>query len=268
MSARRVELRASAVPSRQIAVDLDIPGFDRWLAALEERHLADLRFSDVTRALRALSSSYVERRGNTSSRALDGAGKRAAFAMFYAPLHLMLVHAIVRSLDAPGPSDVLDIGCGTGVAAVAWAFTTSPPARVTGIDLHPWTLAEANWTYRTFGLRGTSRRGDIAHLRVPPATDAIISAYTVNELADETRAGLLPRLLGAAEQGVRVLIIEPIATSIVPWWPEWRDAFEAKSGRADEWRFRMPLPALIRRLDKAAGLRHDELTARSLYCRC
>ena len=28
--------------------------FDRWLAALERRHLADLRFSDVRRALQAL----------------------------------------------------------------------------------------------------------------------------------------------------------------------------------------------------------------------
>src|SRR5262245_58859924 len=33
-----------------------------WLAALETRHLANLRVSEVTRALRALSSAYVERR--------------------------------------------------------------------------------------------------------------------------------------------------------------------------------------------------------------
>ena len=31
--------------------------FDRWLAALEARHLADLTFSEVARALRALSAA-------------------------------------------------------------------------------------------------------------------------------------------------------------------------------------------------------------------
>ena len=33
-----------------------------WLEALERRHLADLTVSEVSRALRALSSCYVERR--------------------------------------------------------------------------------------------------------------------------------------------------------------------------------------------------------------
>ncbi|MGE5359851.1 MAG: hypothetical protein ACM3NQ_12610 [Bacteroidales bacterium] len=36
--------------------------FDAWLSGLEQRHLADLRIQEVTRALRALSSVYVERR--------------------------------------------------------------------------------------------------------------------------------------------------------------------------------------------------------------
>ena len=36
--------------------------FDTWLHALDERHLADLTFPEVSRALRALSSAYVERR--------------------------------------------------------------------------------------------------------------------------------------------------------------------------------------------------------------
>ena len=36
--------------------------FGTWIEALEARHLADLRVPEVTRALRALSSAYVERR--------------------------------------------------------------------------------------------------------------------------------------------------------------------------------------------------------------
>jgi len=90
-----------------------------WLAALEARHLADLRLPEVTRALRALSSSYVERRRHIARGApLDSRGKRAAFALFYAPLHWLIVDRIVTALAAtdPPPSAILDLGCGTGTA--------------------------------------------------------------------------------------------------------------------------------------------------------
>ena len=80
--------------------------FDDWVAALEARHLANLRVPEVTRALRALSSAYVERRRRTAPHggganvrgALDSAGKRAAFALFYAPLHFIAVTEVIRAL--------------------------------------------------------------------------------------------------------------------------------------------------------------------------
>lgn len=255
------------MPLPESSLAAHIPGFASWLTALESRHLADLRFSEVTRALRALSATYVERRAGAGGRALDGAGKRAAFAMFYGPLHFMLVHAILRHLDGATPvAHVLDLGCGTGVAGAAWALASSPAARIVGVDVNAWTLAEASWTYRALGLQGSTKRGDAARQRLPQTMDAIVSAFTINELTDAQRADILPRLLAAAERGARVLIVEPIATSIVPWWPEWRQAFESTGGQADEWRFRMPLPDLVKRLDRAAGLRHDEIMGRSLYC--
>ena len=90
---------------------------DIWLAALEDRHLAKLTASEVARALRALSSCYVERRTKlTSGAALDSAGKRAACALFYGPLHFLiyqrgaraqgcLTSAVARVRRAPhGPS--------------------------------------------------------------------------------------------------------------------------------------------------------------------
>jgi hypothetical protein len=99
---------------------------------LEERHLADLRFSEVTRALRALSSTYVERRESALAdrKALDGAGKRAAFALYYGPLHLLLIQHIVRELGITVPPGlVVDLGCGTGVAGAAIA-ATNPLSRI------------------------------------------------------------------------------------------------------------------------------------------
>src|SRR5476649_345073 len=111
--------------------------FSNWMAAIEERHLADLTFPEVSRALRALSSTYVERRGRIGEgAALSGAGKRAAFALFYGPLHYLIVREIVRALpgavSASAPA-LVDLGCGTGVAGAAWAGAQASPPRILGV---------------------------------------------------------------------------------------------------------------------------------------
>src|ERR1700681_2096063 len=115
------------------------------MQALETRHLADLTFPEVSRALRALSSAYVERRERLGEgAALAGAGKRAAFALFYGPLHYLVVREIVRALpgatvNATTPAHTLvDLGCGTGAAGAAWATADDRPPRLLGIDRHPW----------------------------------------------------------------------------------------------------------------------------------
>ena len=85
-------------PVGKIACILD-ERFDRWVQGLEARHLAELTFQELSRSVRALSSTYVERRrGLGSGAALAGAGKRAAFALFYGPLHYLLIREIVRAL--------------------------------------------------------------------------------------------------------------------------------------------------------------------------
>lgn len=245
---------------------IDSAPFRSWLTALERRHLADLRLSEVTRALRALSSAYVERRDTGLRGALDSAGKRAAFALYYAPLHFLVTDLIVRALAAgvPAPASILDIGCGTGAAGAAWALAAGG-VPVTGIDRHPWAAAEARWTYRELGLDGRARQGDIARLPPLPARSAVIAAFVLNELSAETRGRVEERLLEAAGRGARILIIEPIALRPVPWWRAADERFRSLGGRADEWRFPVSLPASLQLLDRAAGLRHAELTARSLY---
>jgi protein-L-isoaspartate O-methyltransferase len=242
--------------------------FTEWLAALEERHLADLRVPEVTRALRALSSAYVQHRHKVAAGAtLDSAGKRAAFALFYGPLHFMAVSRVVRALQAdhPAPSAILDIGCGTGVAGAAWALSAGGTPFITGIDRHPWAVEEARWTYRQFGLRGTSKTGDATRLPLVPSNGAVIAAYTLNELPPAVRAMVEEHLLAAAVKGARVLILEPIARSVTPWWDAAAVRVAAAGGRADEWRFPVELPPMLRLFDNAAGLNHRELTLRTLY---
>jgi hypothetical protein len=239
--------------------------FPAYYAALEARHRAELTFAEVRRALQALSSLYVERRGGIAAgKALEGRGKRAAFALYYGPLHFLLVREIVRALQLEPPRQLVDLGCGTGSAGAAWALERQPPARVTGIDSNGWAVAEARWTLRRLGLEGTATRGDAVAERPAERGTGLVAAFTANELSDASRARLLERALDAAGAGAPVLIVEPISRRVSPWWPQWRDAFQQAGGREDEWRFRPALPASLALLGKAAGLDARELVGRSL----
>ena len=130
------------------------------MTAAEGRYLADLRIQEITRALRALSSAYVERRERGSGQrvrgALDTAGKRAAFALYYAPLHFIAVTEAVQALRATDSvsGSITDLGCGTGAAGAAWALAAGSTPAVFGIDRHPWAVSEARWTFSQLGVKG------------------------------------------------------------------------------------------------------------------
>jgi SAM-dependent methyltransferase len=254
-----------------------MPVLPSWLAALEPRHLANLTRSELTRALRALSSCYVERREKLAGgAALDGAGKRAAFALFYGPLHFFTIKAIVRAIDAKAPKTIHDLGCGTGVGGAAWAIQCNGTPAISGIDRNAWTVTEANRTYKELGLRGRAQTGDLLTrfpaLSIPrlpdspitQSTDAVLLAYAVNELPDAQRDALLPKVREALSRGAQLLIVEPIAKRDRPWWPAWAAALTAAGAREDEWRFPADLPPPVRQIAKSAGLDPRELTARTL----
>jgi SAM-dependent methyltransferase len=241
--------------------------FASWLSALEARHLAELKFSEVRRALQALSSLYVERRGRLAAgSALDGAGKRAAFALFYGPLHFLLVRSIVRSLGAARPelAEVLDLGCGTSAAGAAWALEAGR-CRLVGVDRSAWAVQETLWTLQALGLQGAARRGEAQRVPLPGARAGVLAAFVVNELERAARARLLPRLLEAGRRGASLLVVEPVARGATPWWDGWAEAFASAGGRQDEWRFPAELPEPLRQLDRAAGLRHRHVSGRSLW---
>ncbi len=239
-----------------------------WYAALEARHINDLTFQEVRRGLQALSSLYVERRRRLASGgALEGAGKRAAFALFYGPMHFVVTREIVRALRAaqPAPREILDLGCGTGAAGVAWAIEAKRAPELSGVDRNGWAVDEAAWTMRHFGLRGQAKRGDLDRQPLPGRDAAVLAAFTVNELESEARDRLLARLFDAAGRGASLLVIEPIARRAFPWWESWAAAFKAAGGREDSWRFPGSLPESWHLLDRSAGLDHRELVARSLW---
>jgi len=246
-----------------------------WMTALRERHVEPLGRPAFLKAVRALSVRYVERRHTLDSRsAINSAGKRAAFAAFYAPVHFLATQLIVRELQlADGTIDtIVDLGCGTGVAGAAWALSSPERPALTGIDANPWAVDETNWTWRTLGLTGRARRGDIVRtvLRLPQASrrssgagTGIALGWAVNELGDDARHTLLPALLDLARRDASILVIEPIARRAAPWWNDWAASFGDLGGLAREWNWELGATGLAD-LNREAGFRRESLSVRSL----
>ena len=242
--------------------------FEQWMGALETRHLADLRFAEVARALRALSSDYVDRRATlTAGTALGGAGKRAAFALFYGPLHFLTVSRILEAVVPPDVERVVDFGCGTGAAGSAWALACQPDRRpaLLGLDRHPWAVGETAWSYGRSASRA-ARSVRTSSAERSPARDPA-SWPPTRSTKSTTGCGDSSSIVSsdAAARGMRMLVVEPISGRVTPWWREWSGAVERAGGRADQWRFEADLPELVARLDRAAGLDHRELTAKSFW---
>ena len=253
-----------------------------WLTALIERHARGMTRPEFLKAIRALSARYVERRGGLERRsAIDTAGKRAAFAAFYAALHFLTVRAIARQLAAGSAQmdTITDLGCGTGVASAAWAIGCTRRPVLCGLDVNEWALAEALWNWRALGLHGRTRRADLVtgldslgreSVRAPERdTDdqsraGMIAAWSLNELDPRKRTIACARLIELARRGSPIVIVEPIAARLVPWWAAWARQARDAGGRADEWKLETPLPALLAELDEAAGFRREGLSARSV----
>ena len=160
----------------------------------------------MSRALRALSATYVERRERIGEgAALSGAGKRAAFALFYGPLHYLMVREIVHALPGAteGVTTLVDLGCGTGASGAAWAAACARPPHVVGVDRHPWALGEAAQTYRDFGLSARARvRTTCRRPLLPKPPAAFLAAFSLNELPAAERNAMLERLV---DRGARAI---------------------------------------------------------------
>jgi len=109
----------------------------------------------------------------------------------------------VRSLGSSrrSPDRIVDLGCGTGASGAAWALEREPRPFIQGFDRSPWALEEARRTLAAIGLRGKGRRVDVGRVRFGGAGEAILAAFTVNELAPEIRGRLLSGMLEAPGRG-------------------------------------------------------------------
>lgn len=244
---------------------------DAWIDRVIERHTRSMTRPEFLKAVRALSARYVEQRAALRDRSpLDSAGKRAAFAGFYAPLHFLTVRQIVNSvgLGRRQIETIVDLGCGTGVGGAAWALAHEAAPRVVGVDLNTWVLDEARWNSQTLGVRARTSRGNLMAsleqlVAKPDARSGVILGWSLNELGDPDRARTIDLLISLSSRATPIAVIEPIATRLVPWWSAFAERVVKAGGRIDEWKFDAPLPPALADLDEAAGFKRESLSARS-----
>jgi SAM-dependent methyltransferase len=257
-------------------VDEHLPGelrdaFDRWLEAAVARFVPPLTFAEVRKGAQALSSLWVERRGEgrLAERSLDGHGKRAAFATYYTALHLLTAWRALGDLGADfaaGLDSIHDLGCGAGAAGAAAGVAAGRRAEILAVDRSGFALAEARHTYAAFGLRARTRRGSLpqAFPARAAARDLIVLGWAVNELAPAARDGVLAALEAACGRGARFLVLEPLAGAASPWWSEWEARLAPAGARSRLVKRAGALPDWLARMDRAAGLDHRVLGARVL----
>jgi SAM-dependent methyltransferase len=242
--------------------------FERWL--LEAAGAEALRFPEIRKGVRALSARYVEGRSGDgiAAGALGGAGLRAAFASYYAPLHFLVAWAAAAALPEAwraGVRRVLDLGAGTGAVGAAVSIAAGG-APVLALDRSAWALGEARRTFAALGVAGRTRRVELpGGVPRPRAGDLVCAGFVLNECRPEARARLAGLLGRALAGGARVLVLEPLARGAAPWWEDLAEALGPSGAKALLLKHALERPAWIARLDDAAGLDHREIGARVLW---
>jgi SAM-dependent methyltransferase len=247
------------------------PGFERWVASNRERALETLTFAEIRKGAQALSSLYLERRGagRVAERSVEGRGKRAAFASYYAPLHFLATAGVLQCIGADflkGVTRVHDLGCGTGAVGAAVVAFAPERVDVSAIDRSGWALAEAKRSYQAFGARARTRRGILPRdlPRKSSDEDLFVLGWFANELASDERDALFAALLRHLEGGARLLLLEPLAGGVSPWWSEAVAFFESAGVRAGPEKWQIERPDWIAQLDRATLLDHRSVGARYL----
>ena len=245
--------------------------FDAWLEGTVSRFVPPLTFTELRKGAQALSTLYVERRGGgaLATRAIEGTGKRAALATYFAALHFLVAHHAVRAAEGHpalvAARRVVDLGCGTGAVGAAVAASLPAARQVVGVDRSGWALEEAERTWRAFGLEGRAQRGELPNAAPRGGRGTLyVAGWSASELDDAGRSALLRRLVGAVRRGAAIFVVEPLAKGVAPWWPEWEQAFAPLGVRTLLVRVSIDRPHFIREMDKAAHLDHQVIGARVL----
>jgi ubiquinone/menaquinone biosynthesis C-methylase UbiE len=115
---------------------------------------------------------------------------------------------LIAELAHLSPSDeVLDVACGSGIVARAFARLAS---NATGIDITPAMLTEGRRLAEVEGLANTDwREGDIANLPWPDGTfSMVVSRYAFHHLLDPEP--VLREMVRVCQPGGRVVLVDAV----------------------------------------------------------
>jgi ribosomal protein RSM22 (predicted rRNA methylase) len=162
--------------------------------AIEERADA-VGFAALKRAAAALSDSY--RAGKPAH--ITGEDSVAAYLVTRMPATYAAAFEVLSELRGRRIASVLDVGAGTGAAALAAAEIFEGVEEITLVERNP-ALSEAALAW----LPGARiRNADVTQIAPLPPHDLVIAAYSLGELATPIAA----RLWEAAR--VALVVIEP-----------------------------------------------------------
>jgi hypothetical protein len=134
------------------------------------------------------------------------------------------------------------------------------------VDRSGWALGEAQRTWAAFGLSGrTLRRRLPRGLPRPRPGDLLVLGWCLNELDGREREALLGGLAAARAHGARVLLLEPLAGAVAPWWEDARRALGGSGVWAAQVKRTIERPARIADLDHASGLDHRVIGVRAMF---
>jgi ubiquinone/menaquinone biosynthesis C-methylase UbiE len=125
------------------------------------------------------------------------------------PRFIEMMQEYFDAMDIDGAGTVLDLGCGTGVAARAIARRPGFAGRVIGIDRSPYLTAVANRLARSEGLAETVefRTGDSHTLGLADAGfDAVIAHTLLSHVEDQL--GVMKEIARVVKPGGRVGIFD------------------------------------------------------------
>jgi len=257
-----MEAVLAAEPPAELPAEL-AAHVDEWIAGALER-AAPLTFSEVRKGVQALSQRYVERRDPGD--ALASPAKRAAFAAYFAPLHLATAYGVASALPEhvfAGAQRIVDLGAGSGAAGAGVALALGSTTPVVALDRSGFALAEARRTHAVFGLRGEVQRAQLP-LGIPKLArgEVAVLGWFLNECDEAARERVLGALERSLAAGARVLLLEPLAGRAVPWWDQVAARFATLGCASGSVRWTMQRPDFVARMDKAAHLDHRALGAR------
>lgn len=164
---------------------------------------------------------------------------------------------MIERATAIRPEDtVLDLACGPGILACAFAATAR---HVTGVDLTPAMIEQAQALQRSKGLTNLGWRvGDVASLPFGDGSFSMaFTRYSFHHLLDP--AGVLAEMVRVAEPGGRVVVVDVYASN-----PEQAEAYDHVEKLRDPSHVRALRLDELKKLFQDAGLGEPTTTTYGL----